>query len=88
MTSDSALRRYFRTWGLSGHCADCREMCGWQLRHASLNRRRPAQQLQQLPMLAAMRRASSLVSSLAAARRATANSWLNQMLGRTGARAR
>ena len=31
MTSDSALRRYFRTWGLSGHCADCREMCGRNL---------------------------------------------------------
>ena len=31
MTSDSALRRYFRTWGLSRHCADCREVCGCNL---------------------------------------------------------
>jgi hypothetical protein len=31
MTTDIALRRYFRTWGLSRHCADCREMCGCNL---------------------------------------------------------
>ena len=31
MTSDGALRRYFRNWGLSGLCADCREVCGCNL---------------------------------------------------------
>ena len=39
--TDSALQRYFRNWGLSGHCADCRELCGCNLVT-------PAQHLRQL----------------------------------------
>src|ERR1700736_4312235 len=31
ITSDSALQRCFRNWGLSEHCADCRELCGCNL---------------------------------------------------------
>ena len=42
MTSDSALRRYFWTWGLSGHCADCRE-CAAATSSRLAYRRRPAQ---------------------------------------------
>ena len=48
MTKDIALRRYFRTWGLSRHCADCREMCGCNLVTPRLSARGPAQQLRQL----------------------------------------
>lgn len=29
--SDGALWRYFWNWGPSGHCADCREVCGRDL---------------------------------------------------------
>ena len=47
MTSDSALRRYFRHRGVSGRGSDIVNV-RLQPRHASLNRRRPAPQLRQL----------------------------------------
>ena len=55
MTSDSALRRYFRTWGLSRHCADCREMCGCNLVAPRLIGGGPHTSSGSLAMLAAMR---------------------------------
>jgi hypothetical protein len=48
---------------------DCREMCGPQPRHASLNGGEPRSTSGSLAMLAAMRRASSRVNSLVADRR-------------------
>jgi hypothetical protein len=72
MTTDIALRRYFRTWGLSRHCADCREMCGCNLvtpRSIGGSRTSPGS----LAMLAAMRRAGLIASELGPCQRLAAH---------------
>ena len=69
MTTDIALRRYFRTWGLSRHCADCREAWRLHLVTGSLIGSGPCSSSGSLAKFTAIRRAPSRVSSLAAARR-------------------
>ena len=36
ITSLAAMQRYFRSWTISGHCADCREAWRCAPRHGSL----------------------------------------------------
>ena len=60
ITSLAAMQRYFRSWTISGHCADCREACGCNFVTPRFSAAARVAAPGSLAKLTAIRRASSL----------------------------